>query len=335
MKYKIIAEVRESYPSLIQTNQIYNDYVSKKSMEDFESALKQLGYDCEFLGGIKELYALYKTQIPLDDIIFINYNYGLPAEYKRVQSPALLEMMGAKYSGSAPFSTLMVNDKHYSKKVLHEADILSAKGYLITNTHEIKQYINNEYLTLPVILKPNMEGSSIGINANNLCYTYQDAQKKANELIRNFSQVIIEEYIPGYECTVWLIGNPNNFLLVKSLLVSIDGQYYLEDKIFTMEDKAKHRKKYDLPTAILSTSIVQMIEDTAKRIFSELEMRDYARIDFRVCNNLIYYIEANALPIFSKTSEIGEISRLYGISYHQICDMIICAVNNRLMTKTN
>lgn len=85
-------------------------------MLDLSNTLKERGYDCVFLGGTKALYRSYVEKEKFDDTIFINYNYGLPTQFKRAQSPVLLELMNVKYSGSNPFTSLLVNDKEFTKK---------------------------------------------------------------------------------------------------------------------------------------------------------------------------------------------------------------------------
>ncbi len=335
MKFYIIAELRESHPSLILGEKVYNDYVSKKSMLDLVNGITSLGYDCEYLGGMKELYKIYKDKSYSEDIIFINYNYGLPAQYKRAQSPALLELMQAKYSGADPFVALLVNDKTYCKKILSNSDILSPKGHLICNAIDISTFFASTDLNLPLVVKPNMEGSSLGIDEQCFCTSYDMAADKIHSLIKQFPQILVEEYIEGYECTVWMIGNGLDFPFLKSLIIFSDHKYYFENKIFTLNDKSTHSRNYDLPSNILPTLVVTELESISKTIFNELGLRDYARIDFRIYNNKIYFIEANALPVFSKTSEIGAISRLYSISYEEICSILIETLLKRLMGEAN
>lgn len=331
MKFYIVAELRESYPNLIKGANIYNDYVSRKSMYDLAAGICNIGYDCEYLGGMKELFQIYKNKSYSDDMIFINYNYGYPAQYKRVQSPALLELMNAKYSGADPFSALLINDKAFCKKVLAGLHVQTASGYLFCNMQDIFDFFSQPNLKLPVVVKPNLEGSSLGIDDECFCITYNAAQNKAKKLINHFHQVLIEEYIDGYECTVWMIGNKNYFPFIKPLIISSNHKYYFENKIFTLNDKANHNKTYDLPENILPSYIIEELQKQAKNIFCELGLRDYGRIDFRIKNNEIYFIEANALPIFSKSSEIGAIMNLYSISYEDICSTLIDVLTKRLM----
>lgn len=331
MKIYIVAELRESYPTLIEGSNIYNDYVSRKSMYDLATGIYNIGYDCEYLGGMKELFQMYKNKSYSDDMIFINYNYGYPAQYKRVQSPALLELMNAKYSGADPFSALLINDKAFCKKILAGLHVQTASGYLFCNMQDISDFFSQPNLNLPVVVKPNLEGSSLGIDEECFCTTYDAAQNKAKKLINRFHQVLLEEYIDGYECTVWMIGNKNYFPFIKPLIISSNHKYYFENKIFTLNDKANHNKTYDLPENILPSHIVEELRNQAKNIFCELGLRDYGRIDFRIKNNEIYFIEANALPIFSKSSEIGAIMNLYSISYEDICSVLIDVLTKRLM----
>lgn len=336
MRYFILAEVRENYPSLIKGENVYNGYVSRKSMQDLCDAFNSLGYCCTFFGGIKELLNAYRqNNIDTSDIIFINYNYGLPAAFKRTQCPTILELMNAKYSGSDPFVSLLVNDKEYTKKVLRSINVLTPPSILASDSTSLINKIYTANMSVPLVVKPNCEGSSLGITDNCLCNSYEDAPNIANVLIKKYKEVIIEQYIPGYECTVWVIGNSDKFRLIAPLLIFENGTYYFEHKIFTMQDKANKTRQYSLPNGILDVEIVNQIRHLSETIFNELGLRDYARFDFRIYNNKIYFIEANALPIFSKTSEIGKISQLYELSYENICQLLVETVNDRLMTEAD
>jgi D-alanine-D-alanine ligase len=331
MKYSILAELREDYPSLINGPKAYNDYVSRRSVMDFCEAINSLGFECTFFGGMKALLEAYQNHTDISDTIFINYNYGLPAPYKRTQCPTLLELMGAKYSGADPFVALLVNDKEYTKRVLHTAGICAPSGILINSSENILYKLSRSKLTVPLVVKPNCEGSSLGITAESLCNDHATAVNIATKLLPQYHEILIEEYIAGYECTVWIIGNPGNFRLVAPLLISEKGLYYFEHRIFTMQDKADRTREYSLPDEKIGAEQTEKIKNISKKIFIELGLRDYARIDFRISNNCIYFIEANALPIFSQTSEIGKIAQLYNIPYVKLCKLMIDTVTARLM----
>lgn len=332
MKYNILAELRENYPSLIKGTSVYNDYVSKKSMTDLCDAINRVGFECTYFGGMKELLSAYLEHTDISNTIFINYNYGLPAPYKRTQSPVLLELMNAKYSGADPFVALLVNDKEFTKKVLRSVNVLTPRSMLVFNAEGLYEKLNLSKIQPPLVVKPNCEGSSLGILSDSLCDSYNNAVLVTKKLLPQFREVIIEQYIAGYECTVWLIGNPKKFLLVAPLLISDGEKYFFYRRIFTMHDKANHVRQYHRPEEILNVDRILEIKQMAKKIFAELGLRDYARIDFRITEDSIYFIEANALPIFSRTSEIGSIEQLYEITYDDICRLVVDAINSRLVT---
>lgn len=331
MKYYIVAEVREDHKNLSDKDSVYNDYVSRKSMLDFAEACRKNGYDCKFIGGMDSLLEIKRSEKDLSECIFINYNYGYPSNFKRAQSPILLETMRAKYSGSDPLTSLLVNDKAFSKKILSNI-VKTPKSILVLCDDDINS-IEIDSLKLPIVVKPNSEGSSLGIDTDSFCSTYETAKNKAKSLINTYDQILIEEYIEGFEVTVWIIGNKNKYELVQPLIVSTNGIYYFENKIFTMNDKANRIRSYSLPNSVLSTTLINELIQKSIEIFEELGIRDYGRIDFRIFNNDIYFIEANALPIFSQTSEIGKICEMCNITYDSICKKMITAIEGRLMSE--
>lgn len=333
MKYYLVAEVREDHKSLLKDNKVYNDYVSRKSMLELAEACCRRGYNCEFIGGMEALLKIKNTNSNLEDCIFINYNYGYPSQFKRGQSPILLEMMHAKYSGSDPLTSLLVNDKSFSKKLLNNV-VNSPKSILVLSKKDVEK-LTEDYLRFPIVIKPNAEGSSLGIDSDSLCFDIESAKLKLLSMLNTYEQILVEEYIEGYEVTVWIIGNKNNYELIQPLVVSTNETYYFEKKIFTLDDKANHIRNYSLPNKILPSVIINKLIETSKIVFEELGMRDYGRIDYRINNNEIFFIEANALPIFSKTSEIGEICNMCQLDYDEICEKMVRTIERRLVSKAN
>lgn len=342
VKYLIVAETRDKHKSTLK-DKLYNDYVSMDSIKEFNQTCKDLGYSIEYLGGTEDLIQRFsgnnKDSIHKDNenTIYINYNYGTPSDFKRGQSPMFMEMNNLKYSGSDPFVSLLVNDKESSKLILEHSNIAELyipKGIQINKDSELEN-INWGLLDFPVVVKPNSEGSSLGITDNSICRSETEIIQQVNTLIQKYNSILVEEYIEGYELTVWIIGNPNEYRLVKPLLISVKEQYYFEKKVMTMEDKANHSRKYHNPCNYFSSNTVKNLIEISKTIFANLGLRDYGRIDFRINKGKIYFIEANALPAFSKSSEIGEITRLYNISYSDICQHLISTITDRLMGKTN
>ena len=70
-----------------------------------------------------------------------------------------------------------------------------------------------EEMHFPLFVKPNCSGSSLGISASCVCHSKDEVLLKTSELLDNFDEVIIEEYVKGIDVTNYLIGNTNSYLV--------------------------------------------------------------------------------------------------------------------------
>lgn len=161
-KISIISDFRESFPTKDTNGKtIFNDHPRKQSIEAVCDSLKNKGYDCSIFGGVPELTAAFANNEPIDkNAIYVNMSDGMTQPYSRVQIPILCDMLGIKYSGSGPFEVALMTNKHYTKLAVQEKGILCPQGMLITENYNHNK-ING--MNFPVMIKPNTEGSSVGI----------------------------------------------------------------------------------------------------------------------------------------------------------------------------
>lgn len=321
-KFYVTAEFREDYPNDTELAKNFNDHIKKESIDCLVSTINKLGYECKFYGGINSLLKINTFE---QNIIFINYNYGKTEQHKRAQAPLLLEMANVKYSGSDPFVSLLVNDKAFTNKILTASDITTPQHILY-----YKNSVLPKEIQFPVIVKPNASSSSLGITQNSIAYNYEELSQILNKQ-KKYLPLIIENYISGYEITVWIIGNKDRFSLVAPLLISKkEKEFFMKKDVFTFEDKANHQRFFHNPYNILSKELVSKVCEIAKRCFTILNMRDYGRLDFRVDESgNIFFLEANALPGFSMSTDIGYVCQFYDYKYEDICSKLIETVLSR------
>lgn len=101
MRYYLISDFREDYPStLSEDNILFNDHPKRESIFEIIEIIQNLGYDCEYFGGIKDLINAVNSNMKFKDSFFINLTDGMSQEYARVQAPVLLEILNVPYSGS-------------------------------------------------------------------------------------------------------------------------------------------------------------------------------------------------------------------------------------------
>ncbi|MEJ2281635.1 MAG: ATP-grasp domain-containing protein [Candidatus Bathyarchaeota archaeon] len=151
----------------------------------------------------------------------------------------------------------------------------------------------------PYLLKPNEEGSSIGITEENLVYNKTQLKTKLKQMIKDYNQaILIEQFIAGREFSTGLLGLKNKNPEVLAIL-EIDFSKFPEvkgvfgQKAKTILDSLDH---YICPAQI-SNEIKQKLENLSNEIWYALDIKDFARIDFRMNNKgELFFLEINPLP---------------------------------------
>lgn len=315
-KLYIVCDYRESFPSVMDGDKVYNDHISKKSLDELINSLKSCGYDTEYFGGIDSLMQCYYAQKELPSGIYVNLNDGLTQKHKRGQTPLLLEMLNVPYTGADVFHTLLASDKYFTTLFLQQNNILCPKSLLVSSEENINML---ESINLPVIVKPNYEGSSIGISSKCFCSTFNEARNKIYQLLEEFDDILVQEYISGYEVTNILLTQKKSgqVLFNEALILSLDDLLYLNNEIFGAAEKYYNLRKYHLAEQVLSPQIVKEIKQTSEKINSLMHLSNYTRFDYRICGEKVFFIEVNTNPALGRTSDVGKCCKLLNIPFEQ------------------
>lgn len=325
-KYYIVANTREQFPNESkQSPRPYSDHPSQESIKFVASELTKAGYETEIFGGVEQLIEACEEKRRFTNVMFLNFSDGLNHVSRKAQSAILLELLEVPYAGSDPLAQLMAGNKAYAKRIVSkELDV--PYGIIVFNSEQLPTD-----LRFPVIIKPNREGSSLGITQESICTNLYQLQDRLPKLLDQFHEILIEEYIPGYEITCFIIGNRGNYYLTEPILCEYDGQRYFEHFVFGLEEKANRIRKEYLAREILSNRQVEKICHAARTAFELLNMHDFARADFRLQKDgRLAFIEINGNAVISETSEIGVISRALERPFGQIVGDIIRAATERL-----
>lgn len=329
---KIICDFRENFPNFSNTKEIFNDHPNRKSIDEICDILNTCGYSCEVFGGVNQLIEAYINQLDLTQYLIINMSDGLTQSYSRIQVPMLCEMLNANYSGSSVFAVALMNNKYYSKLAVNELNINTPKGIIINRRLNNNFTIYNLDLPdFPLIVKPNTEGSSIGISQLSVCHDIRQLEIALNKTER-FAEVIIEEYIPGYEITDLIIGNPNDYRFNEVILTSVYDKVILTNEVLGIQEKSPKLRKQYSAYKFLDKKICAKIKEISLEIFEHIGAQDIARIDYRVTEKgEIYFLEINSVPRISSTSECAIICSEHNIPFKKVLMEYIDTINNRFI----
>jgi D-alanine-D-alanine ligase len=244
--------------------------------------------------------------------------HGAPGEDGTVQS--LLELRGIPYTGSGVLASALAMDKAMSKRIFQHYDIPTPRWFQmargVASPGELES--NVDYHTAyPVVVKPNDGGSTVGLtivgDPSGLAAAYELAGRYGRT-------VLFEEYIPGRELTVAVLGD-EGLPIVE--IRPRDGIYDYANKY------TAGRTEYFCP-AELPRSIQEELMELARRAHNALGCAGYSRIDFRLDEeNAPFCLEVNTLPGMTATSLVPKAAAAAGIGYGELCERIIALALNK------
>lgn len=323
MKVEIITEFGKKI-SPEQIKQEYSsDHLSTKSIENIALSVSEAGYEAHVFGGIPELTEAYSKKIKMDkNAVYLNISNGMTQPSRRMQAPILCEMLGLNYSGSTPSTVALMNNKYFTKKIVKDLVNL-AKDVFIDDSMNLDNKISkiNHY---PIIVKPNGEGGSYGICQENVVFNQEDAAKQTKKLLNVYSEILLEELIPGTEITNLIIGNRDNYLLNEIVVYKTYGRF--EHKNLVRDNKIKTQnisETFPISAYTNDEHLIRKIKKTSVSIFEKLGCHDIARVDYKISiKGELVFLEINSNPnLYSKYIDI--ICKEKNISYADLLSLII------------
>ena len=250
----------------------------------------------------------------LDDVdVVFSALHGKWAEDGTIQS--LLELRGLKYTGSKVLASALAMDKEISKVIFNQAGVQTPEWFTVKNRSFepilIADQINQEIGGFPCIIKPNDQGSTVGLK-----FVKDESEVEEGIIIaQQFStKALIEKYIPGREITAAILINEALPVLE---IVPKSGLYDYKSKY------TPGMSEYIVPAKI-PEEISAKAQDLALKAFYALGCEGYARIDFRLSNEgELYCLEVNTLPGMTPLSLVPKAAKAVGISFEELIKRII------------
>ena len=276
-------------------------------------ALKNNGYKVRQLDAKGNFIDILKKLKP--KLVF-NALHGKYGEDGFVQS--ILELLKIPYTHSGVLSSSLAMDKELSRIIFKKNKIRVPKYFLLEKGHENNIKTKIEKIKFPIVIKPVNEGSSLGVY---ICENKIQFNKNYNKLKKEYNRILVEEYIPGKEIQVAVMG--------KKALGAIELVPRRKFYDYTAKYSSKAKTEHIMP-APLSHQKYKEVLFLAKKAHQVLGCRGVTRSDFRFFSNKFYLLETNTQPGMTKLSLVPEIAEHYGIKFEDLVAwMIKDASNNR------
>jgi len=240
------------------------------------------------------------------DVCF-NIIHGTPGENGILQ--AYWDAIGQKYTGCDFYQSALTFNKKDTLAVLSKYGIPSAKSVYLRKGEDINEDEITEKLGLPVFVKPNQSGSSLGISK----VKEKSGLLAATELaFKEDDEILIESFLDGMEVSVGVIDYKG-----ETIVLGIT-EIVPQNEFFDYEAKYEGASEEITPARLDDETRIR-IEEIAKRAYNSLGMSGFSRSEFILMDGIPYMLEMNTNPGFSPASILPQQAKIYGISITDLC----------------
>lgn len=294
-----------------------------ETIAGIEKALNELGYETERIGNVRALVGRL-AEGRRWDLVF-NICEGMYGMGREAQVPALLDAYGIPYTFSDSAILALALNKALTKRVIRDLGIPTPDFAVVENEEDVDR-LN---MPFPLFAKPVAEGTSKGVGAASLIENEGDLKRVCGELLMKFNQpVLVEEFLPGREFTVGIIGTGRSARVLGAIEVLIrddsDDAIYSFDNKEHFEERVEYRKADD--------QLLGECGRLALKAWQGLGCRDCGRMDFRMdAAGRLAFLEVNPLAGLNPIrSDLPFICKFYGISYQELIGMIMDSAMERV-----
>lgn len=263
------------------------------------------------------------------DVVF-NVAEGWRGRSREAHVPAFLELVGIPYTGSDPAALVTTLDKAVAKSIVHAAGVYTPLAVVMTTGTEPLP----AGFAFPAIVKPVAEGSSKGVLPSSVAVDEREARALARRMSARYREgALVEEFLPGREFTVAILGDPAMVLPPMEVVLRTGEEF----PVYSFDHKLEptDEVRYESPAKV-SPDLDAALRKIALESFDALGCRDVARIDLRLDREgRPAFIECNPLPgLTPGWSDLCLIAEPAGIDYGALIGRILApAIARRLAEK--
>jgi D-alanine-D-alanine ligase len=290
--------------------------VSLRTGAQISRALQSKGHDVVQLDLDEELFNRLRELRPVVAYIALHGRFG---EDGTVQG--LLELLGIPYVGSGVLASALGMDKVMCKKVF-ASDGIPVPRDTVVHKHQLETLQREELVDriikavgLPLVVKPNAEGSTVGVS---IVKTRESIWSALVDAFKLDETVLIEEFVSGREITVAVIGNEHPTALPVIEIVPKNEFYDYEAKY------TAGMSEHIIPARITGEQTAEA-QRLAVEAFRSIGCRGFARVDFivRETDGRPIALEINTLPGMTETSLVPDAARAAGVAFPDLVEKLL------------
>ena len=240
------------------------------------------------------------------DVCF-NIIHGTPGENGILQ--AYWDAVGQKYTGCDFYQSALTFNKKDTLAVLSKYGIPSAKSIYLRKGEAYNEAKIVEELGLPLFVKPNQSGSSLGISK---VKAQSELAAAMDFAFKEDDEILIESFLDGMEVSVGVLDYKGETVVLGITEIVPDKEF------FDYEAKYEGASQEITPARLDDETRIK-VENISKHAYESLGMSGFSRSEFIIMNGTPYMLEMNTNPGFSPASILPQQAKIYGISIKDLC----------------
>ena len=326
MKYKIaILAGGDSgeYEISIKSAAVVRHHLDENLFDSYVVIIR--GKDWKYVSGNGEEYTIDKDDFSLDlpegkisfDGIFIAV-HGTPGEDGKIQG--YFDMLGIPYTSCDQITSAITFDKFFCNHFVSSFGINISRSMVIRKGEKMDEREILEHISLPLFVKPNRGGSSVGTSKVKAREELLPALRMA---LKEDNQAILEEHIPGRELSCGTINFRGQVMTLPITEIISKKEFFdYEAKYLGMSE--------EVTPADIPDTIAENISRTSLRLYQLLNCKGMVRFDYILNNEKLFFLEVNTVPGMSELSIVPQQALKAGISLKELfSETMLNALNNR------
>lgn len=319
----ITYDLRQEYRNLGFSEEDSAEFDAEETIDAIAAALESPGRRLTRIGGVKSLVGRL-TAGETWDIVF-NLAEGCGSLSREAQVPALLDAYGIPYTFSDATVLGLALNKGLTKRIVRDLGVPTAPFAVYARPEESAM----PGLNFPLFAKPVAEGTSKGIDDRSIIADELQLRQIVTDLLRRFGQsVLVEEYLPGREFTVGVLGTADRARCLGVMEVLITAEE--AEEVYSFANKMNYQR--NVQYVRVAGDLAEECCRHALKVWQGLGCRDAGRVDFKLDRyGAVNFLEVNPLAGLNPLhSDLPILARLHGLSYQELITEVMDSALMRL-----
>ncbi|MCB0804247.1 MAG: D-alanine--D-alanine ligase [Bacteroidales bacterium] len=238
--------------------------------------------------------------------------HGTPGEDGKLQG--YFDMMGIHYSTCDHVVSALTFNKHLCKLAVQSLGIKLAKSVFSTKNDNITAEDILQNLRLPLFVKPNNGGSSVGMSRVN---RGEDLEAALNRAFEEDDEILVEEFIKGREITCGVLKYKDEIITLPVCEIISKKEF------FDFEAKYDPKLADEIVPAQIPETIFKKCQETSAQLYQQLNCKGIVRFDYIYNDDGMFFLEVNTIPGMTEASIVPKMARAHGLTLDQLFGMVM------------